>query len=235
MSATRPTIDASVLPAEALGSRTPAWYGNVLFMAIETTTVLLLLASYFYLWRNFPQEQWPPPRADKMPAIERPVPDLLYGTLNILLLVATVPLAVVIDRACRRQFEELERLNVSKPEEAPEDVRPAARPLAVIGGLALLILLGLVSCLLRVKEFPALLFDWNDNAYASLVWTALGLHLVYVVIEVVEFLILAAWTAIYGLGENQAGDVILSAEYWYWTVAIGALIYGVVYWFPRVV
>ena len=50
----RPTIDASRLPADAPDSRAPAWWGNVLFMAIETTTVALLLASYFYLWRNFP-------------------------------------------------------------------------------------------------------------------------------------------------------------------------------------
>lgn len=232
---TRPTIDARKLPAEALGSRTPAWWGNVLFMAIETTTVLLLLASYFYLWRNFPESQWPPPRVDKMPPLVRPVPDLLYGTLNILLLVATVPLVVRLDRACREQFLTLEKLNVSKPEEAPAGERPEARPRLVLGGLVLLTALGLVSCLLRVKEFPALQFDWNDNAYASLVWTALGLHLLYIVIEAIEFAVLAAWTAVWGLGENQCGDIILTCEYWYWTVSIGVLIYAVVYWFPRVV
>jgi hypothetical protein len=27
--------------------------------------------------------------------------------------------------------------------------------------------------------------------------------------------------------------VMLTAAYWYWTVGVGAVIYGVVYWFPR--
>ena len=53
--------------------------------------------------------------------------------------------------------------------------------------------------------------------------------------ELIEFAILVLWVAIFGLGQNQATDVSLSVDYWYWTVAVGALVYAVVYWFPRVV
>jgi hypothetical protein len=28
--------------------------------------------------------------------------------------------------------------------------------------------------------------------------------------------------------------VMLTAAYWYWTVGVGVVIYGVVYWFPRI-
>jgi cytochrome c oxidase subunit I+III len=51
---TRPTLDVSQLPTETRDSRSPVWWGNTLFMLIETTTVALLLASYLYLWRNYP-------------------------------------------------------------------------------------------------------------------------------------------------------------------------------------
>src|SRR4051794_27972319 len=101
----RPTIDASRLPAEVRDARAPAWWGNALFMCIETSTVCLLLASYFYLWRNYPQSQWPPPRVDQEPTLLKPVPDLLYGTLNAVLLLATVPLAWWVDRACAKRFD----------------------------------------------------------------------------------------------------------------------------------
>jgi cytochrome c oxidase subunit III len=231
---TRPALDVSHLPAEVRDARAPAWWGNTLFMLIETTTVGLLLASYFYLWRNYPQSQWPPPQPHTDPPLFDPVPDLLYGTLNTLLLLATVPLSLWVDQVCKRRFDELERLNVAKPSEAPEEVRPPERPAGVLAGLLVLTVLAALSAVLRFYEFPALQFDWNANAYASLVWSLLGLHLLYLVIEVVEFAAMFAWVALFGLGENQATDVILSAAYWYWTVAVWVVIYAVVYWFPRV-
>jgi cytochrome c oxidase subunit 3 len=231
----RPTIDASRLPAAVRDTRSESWWGNALFMCIETSTVCLLLASYFYLWRNYPQSHWPPPRVDQEPTIFKPVPDLLYGTLNAVLLLASVPLTAWVYRLCGRRFDELERLNVAKPEEAPPDDRPPARPAGLLLGLAALTALSVLACVLRWYEFPALQVRWNENAYASLVWTLLGVHFLYVFIEAIEFAVLLLWTALYGFGENAAGDVILSAEYWYWTVAVGLVIYGVVYWFPRVV
>jgi hypothetical protein len=67
------------------------------------------------------------------------------------------------------------------------------------------------------------------------VWSLLGLHLVYILIEVLEYAVMVLWVWVFGLGQNQAGDVILTSAYWYWTVAVGVVIYLVVYWFPRVV
>lgn len=231
----RPTIDVSVLPAAARDSRSPAWFGNALFMCIETTTVALLLASYFYLWRNYPQSEWPPPRVNQEPTLAKPVPDLMFGTLNILLLLGTVPLALRVDAACGRRFDELERLDAAKPSQVAAQSRPPERPRGVLLALAGLTLLAGVSLVLRWYEFPALRVRWNDDAYAALVWTLLGLHSAYVLIEAMEYAVIGVWVAIYGLGQNQASDVILTSAYWYWTVAVGVVIYATVYWFPRVV
>jgi cytochrome c oxidase subunit 3 len=227
----RPAIDISHLPAESRDNRSPAWWGNMLFMLIETTTVALLLASYVYLWRNQPQSGWPPPAAQHDPPILKPVPDLMPGVITVLVLLASVPVMVWVDACCRRQFDALERAHAAKPEGTGLRKRPAE---ALIG-LSILLALIAVSLALRWYEFPALLVQWNENAYAAIVWTALGLHFFYIFVELVEVAVLMMWIALYGLGENQATDVILTAEYWYWTVGVGIVIHGVVYWFPRLV
>jgi heme/copper-type cytochrome/quinol oxidase subunit 3 len=230
----RPTLDVSGLPAESRDSRTPAWWGNALFMLIETSTVALLLASYVYLWRNYPQSGWPPPAAQHDPPLLRPLPDLLFGTLSTAVLLVTVPLMLWVDRACRRQFDALERANAAEPAQVKDaSVRPPARPAGVLWGMVALFALGAVALALRWKEFPALHVLWNENAYAALVWAMLGLHFVYVAIEVAEVAVMLVWTGLYGLGQNQATDVILTAAYWYWAVGVGLVLYGVVYWFPR--
>src|SRR4051812_8349131 len=233
----RPTLDVSHLPAESRDARSPAWWGNTLFMLIETTTVALLLASYVYLWRNYPQSGWPPPAAQHNPPILKPVPDLWPGTLTVILLLGTSALMAWVDCVCKKQFDELERLKASKPSEVPAErgERPPERPPVVIWGMLALTALGALALFLRWKEFPALYVLWNENAYASLVWTMLGLHFVYVLIEVIEVAVMLLWIALYGLGENQTTDVMLTAIYWHWTVGVGVAIYGVVYWFPRLV
>ena len=231
----RPVIDVSRLPADAPDSRAPAWWGNALFMAIETTTVALLLASYFYLWRNFPDAQWPPTQGTTNPPILKPVPQLLYGTLNTLLLAATVPLAAWLHRTSRKRFDDLEALHAAETAEVPAEARPEEKPAPVLAALLVTTVLIGLSVALRFKEFPALLVGWNENAYGALVWSLLGLHLLYLVIEVVEFLMMFVWAALYGFGQNMATDIMLTVEYWYWTVAVWGVLYAVVYWFPRVV
>jgi cytochrome c oxidase subunit 3 len=225
----RPSIDVSRLPAESRDTRSPAWWGNMLFMLIETSTVALLLASYVYLWKNHPQSDWPPPAAQYDPPILKPVPAPVPGVFTVLVLLVSVPVMLRVDVLCRRQFDALERAKTSKPAEAGLPQRPAG----VFIGMGLMLALITVSLVLRWYEFAALFVQWNENAYAAIVWTALGLHFIYIAVELLEVVVLTVWIALYGLGENQATDVILTAEYWYWTVGIGLLIHGVVYWFPR--
>ena len=51
-------IDVSGLPNFGWDERSPVWWGNALLMFIESTTVAILLATYFYLRQNV--HEWPP-------------------------------------------------------------------------------------------------------------------------------------------------------------------------------
>jgi cytochrome c oxidase subunit I+III len=85
----------------------------------------------------------------------------------------------------------------------------------------------------RFYEFSSLKFRWDENAYASIVWGLLVLHLLYILLEVGELALNILWISLYGLDEKLAVDVTLSTEYWYWTVAMALVIYVVIYWAPR--
>ena len=149
-------------------------------------------------------------------------------------MLATVPLGVWLQRTSRKRYDDLDLLHAAEPSDVPPEARPEEKPLPVLAGLlAMAVLIGLTLAL-RVHEFPGLKVKWNENAYGALVWSLLSLHLLYLLIELVEFAILFVWTAVFGFDQNMATDVLLTVDYWYWTVAVGVVIYGVVYWFPRV-
>jgi cytochrome c oxidase subunit III len=229
-----PTLDVSHLPASAFDSREPPWWGNTLLLVIETTTVALLVVSYFYARQA--SEEWPPPRVDENPTLLRPVPDLKFGTLNAVLLTLSCLPMLWVDLAARRHFTP----RASKGEAPPagprgaEDPERARAARAVGNGLLLMVALGLLAVLVRVAEFRGLHFRWDDNAYASLVWSILGLHLVYLVMAAVEAGVAASWVFLFGLDQKRAADVTLVATTWYWTAGTWLLLYGVVYWSPRV-
>jgi cytochrome c oxidase subunit III len=90
----RSTIDASALPEVTFGHRDITWWVTVTFIVIEGSTLAVLMVSYLYLRRNFPQ--WPPaPTA---------LPDLLVPSINlVVLLSAIVPMAIA-----RRAAHELD-------------------------------------------------------------------------------------------------------------------------------
>ena len=74
------TIDVSALPAKAFGPRTTIWWGVLGLLTIEGTMFGILVASYFYLTKNF--SAWPPPGT--------PPPDVGAATANMILLLASV-------------------------------------------------------------------------------------------------------------------------------------------------
>ena len=81
MSNTR-TLDVSVLPPGAFGSRTLTFWGTLGIVLIEGTAFALAIGAYFYLATRFPA--WPPHGVA--------APDLLWGTLNTgILFVSLVP------------------------------------------------------------------------------------------------------------------------------------------------
>ena len=46
------TLDVSHLPNTAWDEASPLWWGNLLLTFIETTTLAIMLATYFYLRMN---------------------------------------------------------------------------------------------------------------------------------------------------------------------------------------
>jgi cytochrome c oxidase subunit 3 len=87
----RALIDVSALPTLVFGSRAPSWWGIVCFMAVESTSLAICVATYFYLSKNF--SAWPP--EDTLP------PSLLVPTISLIALLASNGLALAMDRAAK--------------------------------------------------------------------------------------------------------------------------------------
>src|SRR4051812_35288743 len=156
----RRVIDVSGLEDHAFDSRDPVWWGNTLLIFIESMTIVLLLASYYYLRRNF--DIWPPPQPNaplfspealKVPlspaGAPSTLPDLPIPTIELLLFVGICFLMHRTDRAARRND------------------RPRT-----LTGLWIMLGITLVTIVLRFMEMRTshLKFRWDDNAYASIIW-----------------------------------------------------------------
>jgi heme/copper-type cytochrome/quinol oxidase subunit 3 len=202
----RRTIDVSGLPSMALDTRAPLWWGNLLAILIETTTLALLLATYFYTRRNF--HDWPPVRTERQPILYHndTNPDLGFATAELVLMLLSVAPMIWVERRARRMEE---------------------RPVTL--GLWAMFALTLILILLRALEFPGLKFRWDDNAYGSIVWTTMVMHLTYLIAAAIEFLVMAVWTTRHGLDESHALDVTLAGFYWYWVAGTWLIVYSVIF------
>ena len=204
----RATLHVSHLPTSAFDERSPLWWGNLLLIFVETTTLVLMLASYFYLRMNY--DQWPPPKVDVHPPILHPVPDLGAATVGVVLMLASCLPMYWINMAARRKDRH-----------------------KVLLGLGLMFAVSVVAVVLRAYEFSATKSWWNDNAYASTVWTTLGLAVTYQLAAAGEFFIMGVWVITHDLDEKHALDVTLAGGFWYWVAGTGVILYAVLFWGPR--
>jgi cytochrome c oxidase subunit I+III len=207
-SAQRPTIDVAHLPESVLDHRSVIWWGNLLLLLIETTMLALLIAAYFYLRPNF--LQWPPPQVNGPIAHYDPVPSLRIPTINFGLLLFTLVPMILADRACLRK-----------------DCDAVRRCL----GFFLLLAVGCIA--LRFREFSAVHFHWNDNAYGSIVWITIAMHLLHLFVGTLEIVMMFVWILRKGLDEKHARDVRVTAVYWYWIVATWIVLYAILFVGPR--
>ena len=197
-------IDARTLPAGAIDHRAVVWWGNTLLLLIESTMFALLIAVYLYLRQN--NLWWPPPR----PGLLDPAPSLGIATVNlVLMLLSCVPMYWSDQAAITRDRGRIVRWS----------------------GVA--IAMAAVIIALRFAEFHALHFRWDDNAYGSIAWTILGLHLSHLAIVTVEGALTWLYVARKGLDLKHALDVRCSAIYWFWVMAVGALLYLIVFIGPH--
>jgi cytochrome c oxidase subunit I+III len=176
------------------------WWGMMGLIAIEGSAFALTVATYFYLWSQ--ASQWP---------LGTPPPDLGWGTLNMLILLASVWPNQWTKRVAERGDEARMRI-----------------------GLVLCSLFGVALIGVRALEFTALNCRWDSDAYGSVVWLLLGLHTTHIVTDVYDTMVLAALFSASGPLEGRRHvDVSENSLYWYFVVWSWLPIYAVIYLVPR--
>lgn len=197
----RRTLDVSALPPGAFGSRALTFWGTLGIVLIEGTAFALAIGAYFYLVTR--SADWPPDGVAP--------PDLRWGTLNTLILIASM----VPNELTRRAADRV-------------DMRGVRLWLVVCLAFAL------AFNAVRAFEFAHLNVMWDRDAYGSIVWLILGLHTVHVVTDFLDSAVLAGLMFIGPVEEHRFVDVEENAVYWYFVVLAWLPIYGVIYWAPRV-
>jgi len=192
-------LDVANLPSYGFGNRSLMWWGTAGMMAIEGAAFAFMIVIYFYL-RSL-SDSWPSSGT---------APDLLWGTLNLgLILVSAVP-NIYADRAAIDH--DLGKVRIC---------------------LVILSVIGLVLLLVRAMEFTTLNVRGDESAYGSVVWMLLGLHTFNLITDVADSLVLTALILKGPLEGKRFVDVAENSGYWNFVVVTWVPIYAVVYWGPR--
>jgi cytochrome c oxidase subunit 3 len=135
-----------------------------------------------------------------------PPPDARLAIANaVLLLVSVVPAAWI---KCRARAADLRGCRI---------------------GLIILTLFALASLVLRIFEFPLLNCKWSDNAYASTVWSLLGVHTVHLATEFVETAVFAVFAFTDHVDGTRFADFDENSDYWYFVVGVAIVAYLVIH------
>jgi cytochrome c oxidase subunit III len=137
-------------------------------------------------------------------------PDLGPGTANMILLLVSVWPMLWVDRAAKRGEQ---------------------RPVQI--GMIIGTVIGIVSIVLRVYEFPAMKCRWDSHAYGSVVWTGLGLHTMHLVTSTLENLVLTIYAFVRELDPKHQLDLEVNSVYWFFVVFGWLPVYIVIYFAPR--
>ena len=148
-------------------------------------------------------DTWPPTRTL--------LPDLGVSSINLLLLIVSVA-----------PFWYAARLAVRH--EAPDAV-----------GLWLMIGVpfGVAAIVLRGFEFAALHTRYDSNAYGSITWTILGVHLAHLLAGTIETFLIGLVMFVGPVEEKHYTDATVMAAYWYFIVISWVALYGIVFAAPR--
>jgi cytochrome c oxidase subunit 3 len=196
----RVVADVSQLPTVVFGERNLGSWGTAGFMIIETFTLALCAVTYIYLRKN--TSVWPPHGT--------PLPSLLLPSINMGIMLASIPVALWTKRKA-------ERLDLAKTRI----------------GLVLSSIIAVVVIALRLAEFQSLNTHWNSNAYGSIAWSIVGLHGTLLLIDVYDTI--GVTLIMYVRPESkwfpEVGD---NASYWLMTVLTWLPLWVLVYFGPRI-
>jgi cytochrome c oxidase subunit III len=148
-------------------------------------------------------DAWPPPRTH--------LPDLGVSTINLLVLAVSAAPFWNAARLARRH----------------------ERPALVGASLALGVLFGIAAIVLRVFEFRALHTRYDSNAYGSITWTILAVHLAHLLAGTLQTLLIALVMFVGPVENKHYTDARVVAVYWYFIVISWVALYTIVFIAPR--
>jgi cytochrome c oxidase subunit III len=148
-------------------------------------------------------DTWPPTRTL--------LPDLGVSSINLLLLAISVAPFWYAARLARR-------------DESPPFVG---------WWLAVGVLFGIAAIVLRGFEFHALHTRYDSNAYGSITWTILGVHLAHLLAGTIETLLIALVMFVGPVEKKHYTDATVMAAYWYFIVISWVALYVIVFLAPR--
>jgi cytochrome c oxidase subunit III len=192
-------LEVSALPTVVFSHGSLMWWGTLAMMTIEATVFALAAMAYFYLRSH--QPTWP---------ITAPPPDLLWGTFNLGVMLASFLPAHLAKKAA--EAFKLQQVRI---------------------WLVVSCLFGLAFAVIRAFEFAALNVRWDSNAYGSVVWLLLGLHTVHILTDWVDTIVLTVLFFKGPLDGKRYVDVSENSFYWYFVVVTWIPIYLVIYWGAR--
>ena len=192
-------LDVASLPSYGFGHRSLMWWGTAGMIAIEGMAFAFMIVIYFFL-RSL-SDSWPAGGG---------APDLVWGTLNLALILASAIPNIDTDKAA-----------------IDHDLAK------VRAGLVTLSVFGLVLLLVRALEFTTLNVRGDESAYGSVVWMLLGLHTFNLITDVADSLVLTVLMFKGQLEGKRFVDIAENSGYWNFIVVSWVPIYAVVYWGPR--
>jgi cytochrome c oxidase subunit 3 len=101
-------------------------------------------------------------------------------------------------------------------------------------GLIVMSVIAVLGLGLRAMEFTALNCRWDANAYASIVWTILGLHTAHLLTDAYDTWVLAGLFFTDRIEGRRFVDASENADYWNFVVVSWVVIYAVIYIAPRI-
>jgi heme/copper-type cytochrome/quinol oxidase subunit 3 len=192
-------LDVSGLPTYAYGHRSLLWWATAGLIAIESTA--FALAAFTHMYVRATVDVWPP----------SPPPDLLWGTINLAIMLASL------------------LPNHWTKHVAEQEDRRRARI-----GMVVCLLFAAAFLAVRALEFTTLNARWDTNAYGSAVWMLLGLHTLHLVTDFYDSAVLTVLTFTGPWEGKRFVDLSENAMYWYFVVIAWLPIYALIYLAPRV-
>ena len=156
-----------------------------------------------YFYIRWNFDAWPPPRTH--------LPDLGVSSINLLVLAVSVAPFWNAARLAQRH----------------------ERPVILGAFLALGVLFGIAAIVLRVLEFAALHTRYDSNAYGSITWTILAVHLAHLLAGTLQTLLIALVMFVGPVEEKHYTDARAVAVYWYFIVVSWVALYTIVFIAPR--